>query len=190
MSERLLGPIVLLQVQAEPLKAPGVYDPAPLRTVEEASVSARGMLGWDGSAWVVDAHHVEHPRSRGGGRRALSIGLTGHYASIGERFPRSSVGIGSENIIVDGPGLRLPEIADGFVVRRPDGTEIDLFSPRVAAPCVEFTSYLLEADGVLARDQILDDLAFLSEGTRGHIVDISHLDRPVALAVGDEVYLR
>ena len=183
-----IGTIVRMQVQAEPLKATGVYDPTYLVTVDEAFISSEGMLGWDGAGWVVDAHHAAHPRSRGGGRRALSIGLTGHYRDMSGRFAAATVGIGGENIIIDGPALRLPEIANGFLIRRPDG--IELLAPRPAAPCVEFTSYLLGSDEVLPRGELVEDMAFLSEGTRGQIVDVDHLTTPVLLGVGDEVFLR
>ena len=185
-----IGTIVRLQVQAEPLKATGVYDPKYLVDVGEAFISSEGMLGWDGAGWVVDAHHVAHPRSRGGGRRALSIGLTGHYGDMSGRFGAATVGIGGENIIIDGPALRLPEIANGFLIRRPDGSEIELLAPRPAAPCVEFTSYLLGSEEVLPRGELIEDMAFLSEGTRGHIVDVDHLTTPVLLQTGDEVFLR
>jgi hypothetical protein len=186
----LIGPIVRIQVQAEPLKASGVYEPGHLVLVERAYLSADGMVGWDGTGWLVDAHHVAHPRSRGRGKRALSIGLTGHYTAIGERFPGAEPGIGGENIIVEGPPLRLPEIERGFLVRRRDGSEIELPAPRVAAPCVEFTSYLLGSNTVLPRDEIRDELAFLAAGTRGHIVDVRHLTTPVVVETGDEVWLR
>lgn len=189
MSEHI-GQIVRLQVQAEPLKATGVYLPQYLTNVDRAMISSDGMLGWDGEAWLVDAHHTAHPRSRGGGRRAMSIGLTGHYSAMAERYPQVTVGIGGENIIVEGPALRLPEIADGFVIRRPDGTGIEMLTPTVAAPCAEFTSYLLGEDERLPREEILEDLAFLDEGTRGHIVDVDHLTDQVLVEVGDEVFLR
>ena len=189
MSERV-GLIVRLQVQAEPLTPSGVYEWQHLVPVDRAVVSADGMLGWDGTGWVVDAHHVAHPRPRGGGRRALSIGLTGHYAAMAERFAPAVLGIGGENIVVDGPALRLPEISDGFMVRRPDGTEIELFTPKVATPCAEFTSYLLGEEERLPREDIVEELAFLDEGTRGHIVDVGHLTDQVLVEVGDEVFLR
>jgi hypothetical protein len=188
MSERI-GTIIRLQIQAEPLKASGVYQPEHLVSVDEAVISADGMLGWDGTAWLVDAHHRAHPRARGGGRRAMSIGLSGHYATMAERFAPAVLGIGGENIVVDGPALRLPDMENGLVIRRPDGTEIELLGPRVAAPCVEFTSYLLGSDTVFPRDEIREDLAFLDEGTRGYIVDVEHLTRPATVQVGDEVFL-
>jgi hypothetical protein len=188
MAERL-GTIVRLQVQAEPLKWTGIYDPGPLMLVERATISSDGMLGWVEPGWVVDAHHVAHPASRGGGRRALSIGLTGHYEAMSERFDGVVLGIGGENIIVEGPPLRLPEIANGFAIRRPDGSEILLGDPRVAAPCLEFTSYLLGSDEVLPRERVSEDLAFLDAGTRGHIVEPDVSD-PTLIEVGDEVWLR
>jgi hypothetical protein len=60
----------------------------------------------------------------------------------------------------------------------------------VAAPCVEFTSYLLGSDTKLPRDQIKEELAFLDGGTRGYIVDVEHFTRPATLEVDDEVFLR
>jgi hypothetical protein len=189
MSERV-GSIVRLQVQAEPLTPSGVYEWQHLVPVDRAVVSADGMLGWDGTGWVVDAHHVAHPRPRGGGRRALSIGLTGHYAAMAERFAPAVVGIGGENIVVDGPALRLPAIAEGFLIRRPDGQEIELLAPRVASPCLEFTSFLLGSETLLTRAEVKDELAFLDGGTRGHIVHVGHLTKPVPVEIGDEVFLR
>jgi MOSC domain-containing protein YiiM len=189
MGERI-GAITRLQIQAEPLKADGVYRPEHLMSVDRAIISRDGMLGWDGAAWAVDAHHRAHPRLRGGGRRAISVGLTGHYDAMEQRFPRAEPGIGGENIIVDGPPLRLPAIGDGFLIRRPDGTGIELLTPRVAAPCAEFTSYLLGHDAALPREQISNDLAFLDDGTRGHIVDVDHLDGPMLIELGDQVWIR
>lgn len=184
----LIGPIRRLQVQAEPLKASGVYDPEHLIPVDRAVLSAAGMLGWDGRGWVVDAHHDGHPRARGGGRRALSIGFTGHYSAMDRRFGSAPLGIAGENIVVDGPALRLAHLEAGLLIRRRDGTEIELHSPRVAAPCREFTSFLLGFDGPRPRNEIADELEFLSEGTRGFILAVDHLSRPVEIQPGDEIY--
>lgn len=178
-----------LQVQAEPLKASGVYEPQHLVPAERALVSEAGMLGWDGNGWVVDAHHAGHPRARGGGRRALSLGFSGHYEAMEHRFDAAPLGIAGENIVVEGPPLRLPDIADGFVVRRRDGTEFALLRPGVAAPCAEFTSYLLGYDGPRARDEIAEELRFLDDGTRGFILAVDHLAGFEEIRVGDELLL-
>lgn len=185
----VIGTVVWLQVQGEPLKASGVYEPEHLVGVERASLAAAGMLGWDGRAWVVDAHHTAHPHARGGGKRALSVGFSGHYEAMARRFGTAPIGIAGENIVVDGPPLRLPEIAGGLILRRADGSEIELRTPRVATPCLEFTSYLLGFDGPRPRDEIAAELKFLDGGTRGYILDVDHLAGPEEIGVGDEVCL-
>ncbi len=187
MSE-LLGRIIRLQIQAEPLKATGRYDPNHLVEVDRALIGEAGMLVWDGTGWIVDAHHRSHPRARGGGNRALSIGFTGHYEAMAERFGSVPVGIAGENIIVDGPAVRMADIAGGLVIRKPDGDGIELAAPRPAAPCLPFTSFLLGSDEVLQREVIDDELAFLSNGTRGFLVSCGHSDRYVEIEVGDAVF--
>jgi hypothetical protein len=73
---RLLGPIVRLQVQRDPLKVKGVaYDPAGILAVDEAAIGPQGIVGRHDGTWVLDTHHAAHPRSQAGGRRALSIGF-------------------------------------------------------------------------------------------------------------------
>ncbi len=189
MSEAV-GRIVRLQIQAEPLKATGRYDPGHLVKADQALIGEEGMLIWDGCGWIVDAHHRAHPRARGGGNRALSIGFTGHYEAMAERFDPVPVGIAGENIIVDGPAVRIAEIGGGMFIRRPDGMEIGLDDPRPAAPCLPFTSFLVGSDDVLQREAIQGELAFLSNGTRGFLVSFGHADRYVEIEVGDEVLIR
>jgi len=185
-----IGRIVRLQVQAEPVKATGRYDPSAIVTGASASIGAAGMLLWDGNGWIVDAHHRAHPRARGGGNRPLSIGFTGHYAAMANRFGDAPVGIAGENIIVDGPAVRMSDIADGFVVRRSNGMEVPLDAPRPAAPCLPFTSFLLGSDVVLPRERLTDELAFLSDGTRGFLVEMDPTLGHVEIEVGDEVGFR
>lgn len=183
----VVGSIVRLQVQADPLKTSGVYRPEHLVSVERGSLSAAGMLGWDGRAWAVDAHHRAHPRSRGGGRRALSVGFTGHYEAMQQRFGTAPIGIAGENVVVEGPPLRLADVRAGLVLRRADGSEIELRSPHVATPCLEFTSYLMGFDGPRPREEIAAELSFLDGGTRGYIVDVGHLVGSEEIRVGDEI---
>ncbi len=189
MSQRL-GPIVRLQVHAESLKRDGAYVPDPLIPVDRVSLDGSGVLGWDGTGWIVDVHHAAHPRLRGGGRRAVSVGFTGHYRRIEERFGPVALGIAAESIVIDGPPVSAEMIADGLVIRKGDGTIIDLRSPEPAVACTGFTSYLLGSPTVLDREEIEDDLVFLSTGTRGFIVAVDHLDGPVEIELGDEVFTR
>jgi len=189
MSERL-GPIVQLQIHAESLKRDGAYVPEPLIAVERVSLDESGVLGWDGSGWIVDVHHAAHPRLRGGGRRAVSVGFTGHYRRMEERFGPVTLGIAAESIVVDGPPVSARTIADGLLIRKGDGTVIELRSPEPAVACTGFTSYLLGSPTVLGSEEIEDDLAFLSTGTRGFIVAVDHLDGPVEVEIGDGTKVR
>ena len=185
-----IGRVVRLQVHAEPLKRDGAYVPDPLVAVERALVNADGMLGWNGNGWIIDTHHSAHPRTKGGGRRVLSIGFTGHYDAMAARFESVPLGIAGENIVVDGPALAEDQIEDGLVIRNPDGAEVELLSPKAAVACTGFTSYLLGSDEVLGHEEVKDELAFLSSGTRGFILSLEHIERPVEIHVGDEVFIR
>ena len=184
----LLGRIVRLQIQTEPLKATGRYDPGHLVTAESALIGEAGMLIKGDNGWIIDAHHRGHPRARGGGNRALSIGFTGHYQAMARRCDTVPVGIAGENVIVDGPSVRMAEISEGMFIRRSDGAEVDLMDPRPAAPCRPFTSFLLGSDDVLEREAIQSELAFLSDGTRGYLISVGSTDRYEEITVGDEVF--
>jgi hypothetical protein len=185
----VVGKIVRLQIQRVPIKVKGVgYLAQEILPIERAAVDAWGMLGWHNDAWVVDAHNKAHPSRRGGGKRPLSVGFTGHYAAMAERFGDAPVGIAGENIIVDGPPLWLADLRDGLIVDAADG-ELLLEGPRVAAPCAEFASFMLGMDDVAPVSDIEDALADLHDGRRGFIVAANHASRPVELTLGDKVYL-
>lgn len=185
----LVGEIVRLQVQQVPIKVKGTgYLPEHIVAVERASVDAWGMLGWSEGTWIVDAHHKVHPSRRGGGKRPLSIGFSGHYSAMAERFGSAPIGIAGENVIVDGDPLWLDDIAGGLVVETSDA-ELLLERPRVAAPCVEFTSFMLGLDEVAPLVEIQDALSDLHDGRRGFIVAADHQPTPIELRVGDKVFL-
>ncbi len=184
-----VGEIVRLQVQRVPIKVKGAgYLPEEILAVERASIDASGMLGWHDGAWVVDAHNKAHPSARGGGNRPLSVGFTGHYEAMAERFGKAPLGIAGENIIVDGPALWLADLGDGLIVETSEG-ELLLDRPRVAAPCAEFTSFMLGLDEVAPSAVIKDELAALHDGRRGFIVTADRASKPVELNLGDNVYV-
>jgi len=189
MPERL-GPIVRLQIHTESLKRGGAYVPEPLLSVDRVALNGAGILGWDGDGWIVDVHHAAHPRRRGGGLRSLSVGFTGHYGRIEDRFGPVTPGIAGESIIVDGPAVGADAISGGLVVRTRGGATVELRSPLPAVACTGFTSYLLGSATVLDRDRIEAELAFLSTGTRGFIVAVDHLDETIEISIGDEVFTR
>jgi hypothetical protein len=185
-----IGEVVRLQIHRIPIKLKGVgYVPAGIAEVARASVDAWGMVGWYEGVWAIDAHHKAHPGSRAGGRRPLSIGFTGHYALMAERFESAPLGIAGENIIIDGPALSLDDLGAGLVVVNSDGTELLLERPRVAAPCLEFTSFMLGLDRVASLEEVEGPLADLHDGRRGFIVSADHAAKPVEIVVGDSVYL-
>jgi len=189
-ARELIGEIVRIQIQRIPIKVKEVsYDPTGIAGVPKASVDAWGMVGWYGDVWAIDAHHKAHPARRGGGRRPLSIGFTGHYALMAERFGNAPIGIAGENIIVDGPAFSLDDLGPGLVVVTSHGAEVLLERPRVAAPCLEFTSFMLGLDSVAPREEIAEPLADLHDGRRGFIVSADSASRSVEISLGDQVYL-
>jgi hypothetical protein len=184
----LLGPIVRIQIQRNPLKKRDVgYDPGPILVVEEAVIGPPGLVGRHKGSWIVDAHHAGHPASRAGGRRPLSVGFTEHYARMARRFGTAPLGCAGENLIVETERRIDPEDLEGVLVVRTADGEVPLGSARVATPCVEFTSFLLGRDGVAPREEVADDLEFLDGGTRGFIVDLSRVDRSHRVRVGDQL---
>ncbi len=191
MPERDVGRILRLQVHREPLKAKGVgYDPEPILAVEVASLDQLGMVGRYDGAWVLDAHHGAHPRVRGGGRRGLSIGFSGHYEAMADRFGSAELGVAGENIIVDAPRrVTGTDLAGEVIVHATDG-EVVLSDARVATPCAEFASFLKGLDRVLPKQDQQADIDFLDDGTRGFILAVAHLERPVTIQVGDRVTVR
>jgi hypothetical protein len=189
--ERDLGSIVRLQVQRDPLKVKGEsYDPAGILQVPEASVDSSGMLGRHDRNWVVDAHHAGHPRARAGGRRALSIGFAGHYAEMEARFGSADLGCAGENIVLDTTGrVTLEDLGGEIVIHSQDGPVV-VRASQVAAPCAEFTSWIKGLDSVVPKRDQAEDVEFLDHGTRGFILDVSHLSAPVTINVGDRVTVR
>jgi len=190
MSE-LLGPIVRLQVHRNAVKANEAYDPKPLVSVDLASFDAGGMIGWDGTAWLVDNHHRSHPDGGDAPRRSLSIGFTSHYDAMEERFGTTvQPGIGAENVIIDVDDLvPLERLQGGIEIRTHSGDVVTLRQPLVAAPCREFTSYLLGLGRRAERAEVAADLEFLSAGMRGFVFGSQTVTSKVTVAMGDEAYV-
>jgi hypothetical protein len=191
MSDRLLGPIARLQVQRDSVKSRHAgYDPAPILSVAAAAIGPLGVVGRHDDAWVMDVHHGAHPAGKGGGRRALSVGFTSHYDHMERRFGAAPIGCAGENVIVAADEvIGLCDLA-GTIVILAEAGEVALDGARVATPCVEFTSFMLGREGVAPRDEVADELAFLDGGTRGYILGVAHLDRPMIVRVGDLVVVR
>ncbi len=191
MSETLtrLGQVTGLRVHGTRVKQDGCYDPATLIEVVRASLDTSGMLGWDGRGWVVDVHHRMHPGSSGS--RRLSIGFTSHYQLMRQRFGSVPFGVAAENVLVGTDRVvSADDAAAGLVIRTHDGWEVGLGDLRVARPCREFTSYLLQLPYRAEREEIAAELGFLDGGMRGFVTDLAGLGDPAVIGIGDEVFLR
>jgi len=190
MPGELLGPIVRLQVQRVPLKTRGEgYDPGPILAVPEAAIGPDGIAGRHEGGWVLDAHHRAHPQADGSGRRALSMGFSEHYRLMAGRFGAAPLGCAGENVIVATDRRVFLEDLAGTVVIRGESGSLPLTGAFVAAPCLEFTSFLLGRSDVGSVAEIGDARAFLHEGMRGYILDVTDLDRVQTVRVGDEVWV-
>lgn len=190
-----IGRIVRLQVQTSSLKvgsSPKRYDPAALHAVSEVRVTPSGVIGIaDDGADLLDVHNSEHPDSKNrGGENGLSIGFTGHYDLMRDRFGQHlDDGIAGENILVATDRLVTEEELDeGVVILGKDGVALPLHTVFPAAPCVEFTRFALRWPDDLRPDRrVTEGLQFLDGGMRGYYA--SYAGPPAIIAVGDEVAL-
>ena len=189
---RDIGPIVRLQIQRSALKTGAKpdrrYSPAPLLSVERLWVTPAGVLGAgpDG-AWLVDVHHRDHPASRhSDGGNGVSVGFTGHYDRMRDRFgERLTTGCAGENLIAGAGGVVGPEdVRDGLAVLGPDGTErLRLRVLEVARPCRPFTGWALGRQ--VEPEALKEALQFLDGGTRGYYCVA---EGSAEIAVGDRLF--
>jgi len=117
------------------------------------------------------------------------MGFSEHYDRMAERFGSAPLGCAGENIIV-GSDRRIDlEDLVGTVVIRGEFGGARLTGASVAAPCLEFTSFLLGRPDVGSIEEIGDDRAFLHQGRRGYILEVAQLDRSYPVRLGDEVWV-
>jgi hypothetical protein len=188
---RPLGKIVRLQIQTSCLKTgvkpDRVFDPAPILAVQRLALGPDGAYGLEpGGAWMVDIHHRAHPDSRNpAGEQGISMGFTGHYGAMRDRFgDRIEVGCAGENIIVETPRrFTLDELLGGVVVLSPAGEEVlRLAVLDVAHPCKPFTGWALGRR--VEKDVLKAHLQFLDGGMRGFLCAA---EKTGMVSVGDEI---
>ncbi|MBI4502520.1 MAG: hypothetical protein HY700_15340 [Gemmatimonadetes bacterium] len=171
---RILGPIIRLQVQRSRLKTGEKpnrrYDPAPIVSVDRLRVSPEGAVGTLDGREYVDVHHRAHPATRNDRpEKGLSVGFTGHYAEMQERYGNHmTVGCAGENIIVDlNRRIPLSEVEAGLVILAPDGRErVRLKQVCVARPCKPFSGFAHRQQTV-EPETLKATLQFLDDGLRG-----------------------
>ena len=171
-SHDLIGPIVRVQVQAEPLKqgerGGRWYEPGPITSVSGLRLEPDGVCGV-GDTVLLDVHHRDHPRSRFRGDNGISIGFTEHYAVMRAAFgPHMAAGIAGENVLIASTRVWTEaELAGGLLVATADGP-VQLDRVLVAAPCVEFSRFCLGLDPAARPDRrVTAALQALNGGVRG-----------------------
>jgi hypothetical protein len=193
--EHAIGTVVRLQVQESSLKVgvkPRRYDPAPLRSVPAISLSAAGVVGLaENGESIVDVHHRDHPSSKNrGGENGISLGFTGHYREMRQRFGQHlRDGIAGENILIEvDRQFQVEDLANGVVVEGADERPLELRPVIVAAPCVEFSRYALKfPDGARPDATVTEALRFLDAGMRGFYA--TYGGEPAVVEVGAQVFL-
>lgn len=190
MTYGLLGTIVKCQVSAQGLIRDGRYIDGDILDAAELHVDADGVVGWCDGRAVLHHHHRLNPRRRSWRPdRLLSIGFTGHYHTMAERFGAAPLGCGAENIIVDCDRILTADDLTSLQLRTTAGATIDLEPAVVAQPCVPFTRFLL-ADPDAADEVVAPNRAFLGHGMRGFVFGLADVTEPVMVAPGDELWTR
>src|SRR5215204_7294093 len=117
-----------MQVQESSLKVgdkPRRYDPAPIQSVPALSISSAGVVGLaENGESIVDVHNHDHPASKNRrGENGISIGFTGHYREMRQRFGQHLAdGIAGENIMIEADRqFQVEELADSVDVEGTDG---------------------------------------------------------------------
>ncbi len=191
-----IGTIKLLQVQIASLKVGQAphrrYDPAPLRQVTAIEVDPDGAIGLaaDGER-LLDVHNRRHPATKQqAGINGLSFGFTSHYDLMRDRFGEvASDGIAGENIlIVSDRQWTEDELAAGLVIETGSGQRLPLVRVVVAAPCVEFTRWVMRFPDDARPDlTVTGNVQFLNDGLRGYYT--AYDGPPATVSVGHHVFL-
>jgi len=194
----LIGPVVRVQVQAEPLKqgerGARWYDPTPIAEVAGLRVEPVGVRGMaaNGEATVVDVHHRDHPRSRYRGENGISLGFTPHYARMRAAFgSHLADGVAGENILVAAEREWTDADLAGGVVIETAGGSVLLAPVIVAKPCVEFSKFCLGLGAAERPDRrVTETLQFLDNGVRGFYAtwQPNGTERELIIRPGDRVF--
>lgn len=192
MEQTRFGAVVKCQVSAKGLIEDGRYNDNDIIDAQALHLGVDGVVGWCDGRAVLNHHHRLNPaRTKWRPNRLLSIGFTGHYAAMADRFGGAPIGCAAENVIVECDRVvGVDELEAGLQIRSADGSVIDLEPAAVATPCVPFTKYLL-GDQEADVDTVKPNRAFLENGMRGFILGLSNqaeLDEVAVIRPGDELW--
>lgn len=169
-----IGKIIRLQVQTAHLKRGEQprrwYDPAPITPVATLRLEDGGVSGVMTDDTVLpDVHHRDHPISRYRGDNGVSVGFTGHYRIMRERFgDHLPDGVAGENILIESDTHHTAEALGGTLFIETASGVARLDEVTGAPPCVEFTRYCMQWPRDARPDRtVTDALRFLDHGMRG-----------------------
>lgn len=190
-----IGHVTRLQVQVAHLKRGEQprrwYDPAPITEVVALRLDDGGVTGVGADGTIHhDVHHRDHPISRSRGDNGVSVGFTGHYSAMRERFgDHLPDGIAGENILVAWDGVFTPESLGDTLLVETAGGIVRIGRVIVAAPCVEFTRFCLRWPRDVRPDRtVTEALQFLDEGLRGFYAAFDPASAASEIRGGDVVY--
>lgn len=193
---RKLGEIIRLQVQRDSIKSGTkpyqTYSPTPnLLSVHTLRLDGDGVEGIEHSGEALpDIHNATHPQSKFKGDNGLSLGFTGHYAKMRDRFgDHLSNGAAGENIIVEFDDQVSLEMIEKGVVIVGDQREVQVGPWVILNPCSPFTKFCLQVPGETKPDRtVTEALQFLKNGMRGFSAVYTEEASLVEIRVGDAVY--
>lgn len=186
-----IGAVLGLQIHTAEIVFDGRYHIENLMSVDRLWLTSAGVVGVADGLSILDYHHRDHPELRAfKPGRQLSIGFSGHYAVMAERFGSVGVGVAAENITVSFDGVLVEsDLAAGLLIETADGA-VELSGAAVARPCVPFTKFLLvdeEADPEI----VAAYRASLDHGVRGFVMALTDVPAPgIMVRAGDQVYRR
>ena len=191
-----LGPIIRLQVQTASLKigsgANQRYDRRPIESLPFLELDDGGVCGIGRFGQrLADVHHRDHPDSKlRGAENAISLGFTGHYEAMRDRFgPHLVEGAAAENILIEHDGLvRAGELTNGLCIETIDGRTALLEAIIVAEPCAPFARWALQLpDDARPDRRVTEALQFLGNGVRGFYCRYTGI--PIRIGLGARVFL-
>ena len=184
-----IGSVVKMQVSCTRIRLGPVFDPAPLREVSRARVSAEGVIGFDGNAWMLDSHHQTFPDRRPVAlHRALLIGFEGNYRRVWDTHRPIPLGAAGENLIVSSDRVITPEEIAGGVRIGHGEDAIELYPAMPAVACAPFARYVLNRPD-LSAEEAGDTRRELSQGLRGYLLAYDRTE-PYDVLPGTKVAIR
>jgi len=125
-----------------------------------------------------------------GGANGVSVGFTGHYATLRDRFGAHVVdGCAAENILITSSGVVSLDQPHLWIVIEQAATRRHymLGQAAVAEPCMPFARWLAGQDTTPTPDQIRTTLQQLRHGMRGFYLAVPPVAEPILVQPGDRV---